>query len=175
MDAHAQAMMLGQGRWTVPLLAALAPAGGARFAEMAAALGIHASSLKRTLDALIAAGWIARNPGHGHPLRPEYLLTADGRIAAQTAARIGRSCARIALEPTALNRWSLPIVHALDGQSRRFSELGRRLDPITPRALSLAIKHMVGQELVARAVVDSYPPTPLYSLSESGAELAAAL
>ena len=46
---------------------------------MLARLGLSRSMLTASLTQLIEAGWLQRNPGHGHPLRPEYVLTDAGR------------------------------------------------------------------------------------------------
>ena len=56
-----------------------AAAGGSRFAVMLARLGLSRSALAASLAQLQEAGWLRRNPGHGHPLRPEYVLTAGRR------------------------------------------------------------------------------------------------
>ena len=60
------------------MLAELERQRGARFVALANRLGVSRDSLTRTLGALIDAGFVARNPGHGHPLRPEYILTKRG-------------------------------------------------------------------------------------------------
>jgi DNA-binding HxlR family transcriptional regulator len=59
---------------------------GSRFATLSGVLGVSGESLRRTLVALLDDGLVARNPGHGHPLRPEYVLTAAG---AEVAPRAG--------------------------------------------------------------------------------------
>src|SRR4029079_6119097 len=64
-------------RWSVPVLAELArgDAGGGRFANLRRRLGVSGESRRRTLATLVEAGLVARNPGHGHPLRADYVLT----------------------------------------------------------------------------------------------------
>src|SRR3954451_13536929 len=73
-------------RWAAPALALLGQRGGARFVELQRRLDVGRESLRRALDALIAGGLARRNEGYGHPLRPEYVLTARGRNAAPVAA-----------------------------------------------------------------------------------------
>ena len=52
----------------------------------------------------------ARNPGYGHPLRPEYVLTTQRRGAARRcAALLARGRRRASL----LRKWSLPVLAAL--------------------------------------------------------------
>lgn len=166
---------LATGRWTVPVLALLAEEKGARFARLVGGLDIPRESLVRTLDHVAAAGWVARNPGHGHPLRPEYVLTPKGEMAGAACARMMVVRRRLDLAPTSLPRWSLPILGRLEEDAARFSDLRERLSPVTPRALSLALQHMVAGRVVARRVDLGYPPTPLYGLAPPGRELAASL
>ena len=79
MIAETEFRKLVAGRWLVPLMAHVGAEEGARFAAMRARLGLSRSALAASLAQLQEAGWLRRNPGHGHPLRPEYILTAAGR------------------------------------------------------------------------------------------------
>src|SRR4029450_5423618 len=73
---------LFHNRWSVPILAELHRQRGSRFVTLARTLGLSRESLRRTLAALTESGLVGRNPGYGHPLRPEYVLTRAGeRIA----------------------------------------------------------------------------------------------
>ena len=151
-------------RWTAPLLAELHRTNGAKFVTLVNRLGIPRETLIRTLRALIRSGWVRRNPGHGHPMRPEYLPTAKGR-------RLGGACERLLfllrrrqLEDVALKKWSMPVLHALVGGPRRFSELKRTLGPVTTRALALAIRDLVGAGLVSRSVSEDAPPEVRYGV-----------
>jgi DNA-binding HxlR family transcriptional regulator len=166
---------LGRHRWTVPLIATLAARNGGRFIELLNVLGVSRDSLSRTLDASMAIGWVVRNPGHGHPLRPEYILTDSGRAAAISCAAIAAAQVKIALPPTSLTRWSLPLLHLVDLGERRFSNLLRALPQSNPRALTQSLKSMIGQQLLDRQVINSFPPTPEYGLAPRGMVLAEAL
>ena len=103
-------IQLGSHRWLIPLLADLAAHRGARFVELIHRLGLPRDSLTRTLDAAAAIGWAQRNPGHGHPLRPEYILTEAGKAAAARAATIADAQASIGLPPGGATRWGLPLI-----------------------------------------------------------------
>lgn len=167
---------LTAGRWLVPLMAHVADAGGgARFAAMLAQLGLSRSALTASLTQLQEAGWLARNPGHGHPMRPEYLLTTAGEPIAQFCSGLMKQRARLGLEPGQLPRWSLPIVARLDGARARFNTLRGELRPVTPRALSLTLKQMLAVDLVDRSLEDEFPPIAIYGLTSRGQDLAAAL
>lgn len=166
---------LTAGRWLVPLLAYVEAAGGARFAEMLAKLGLSRSALAAGLWTLQQAGWLRRNPGHGHPLRPEYVLTEAGAQIAAFAGRVMAERERLGLEPGQLFRWSLPILVRLRGEPARFSALRAALPPVTPRALSLTLKQMLSTNLVDRTLADEFPPIAIYGLTGRGERLAAAM
>lgn len=165
---------LAQGRWTAALLADLAAHGGARFVELLNRMGVSRDSLSRTLEAAASQGWVERNPGYGHPLRPEYILTAEGKRMALLAAQIDRARNAVGIERGGLARWSVPIIWSINAGNRRFNELSRALRPASPRALSQGLRRLSEQRLVTRQLLDGYPPSSLYSLTGDGKILAQA-
>jgi DNA-binding HxlR family transcriptional regulator len=166
---------LTSARWLVPLLAHLEAHRGSRFAAMLSQVGLSRSVLAASLETLQEASWVRRNPGHGHPLRPEYVLTEAGERVAAFASRVMEQRQRLGLEPGQLPRWSLPIVVRLGGAPARFSELRASLLPVTPRALSLALKQMLAVDLVDRTLEADFPPTAIYELTGRGEQLAGAM
>ena len=62
-------------RWAVPILAVLHREKGAKFVTLGSRLGVSRDSLRRSLDRLTQQRLVRRNPGYGHPMRPEYVLT----------------------------------------------------------------------------------------------------
>ena len=153
-------------RWSAPVLAELLRQKGSRFAALSGLLGIGRESLRRTLDSLLSLGLVARNPGYGHPLRPEYVLTGSGE-------KVARRCARLlaaADEEVLLRKWSLPVLAALD-RPARFSKLRGALPGVTPRALAAALKDLASAGLVERNVEDAYPPTVTYATTPRGRRL----
>jgi DNA-binding HxlR family transcriptional regulator len=166
---------LGQARWTAPLLAELARRDGARFVELLAALGIARDTLTQTIAHATTQGWVMRNPGYGHPLRPDYVLTDAGLRLAGPCARMGGVLAGARIEPAGLPRWSLPIIVCLDPDAVRFSRLREALAPVTGRALSLNLKHLQALDLVGRRIVGEYPPASFYGLLPLGREIAGCL
>jgi DNA-binding HxlR family transcriptional regulator len=167
-------VQLGSHRWLVPLLADLAAHKGARFVELVHRLVLPRDSLTRTLDAATAIGWVQRNPGHGHPLRPEYILTEAGAAAATRAATIAGVQQEIGLPPGATTRWGLPLVAGIGAGNDRFNALSRLLAPATPRALSQGLTALGKHGLVKREVLDMRPPASRYELTNGGRLLAAA-
>jgi DNA-binding HxlR family transcriptional regulator len=145
---------------------------GLRFAELLGRLGLPRDSLVRALELAQAHGWIGRNPGHGHPLRPEYLLLAAGMKVAEQAAGLGQKLADAAIAPGELTRWSLPTLRAMALGEARFNDLARSLSPASPRALSLTLRALAANDLVVREVEDGFPPSSRYRLTERGLRLA---
>ena len=167
------AIALFHHRWAAPILAELRRQKGSRFAALAGVLGVSRESLRRTLAALIELGLVARNPGYGHPLRPEYVLTARGEQVAQRCSRLLTALG--AAREVALRKWSLPVLLALR-RAGRFSELRNELPGITPRALAMALKDLQAAGFVERRVdEDAYPPTVVYAATSSARPLQRAL
>ena len=152
-----QLVELFHHRWAPPALALLDQRGGARFVELQRKLGVTRESLRRALDGLIELGYVRRNEGYGHPLRPEYLITEDGRAASELAARVSASRAR----DTLLRKWSVPVLAALD-EPRRFSEIRATLPGVTPRALAISLRDLEEAGLVRRDVRPTRPPSTVY-------------
>lgn len=68
-------------------------------------------------------------------------------------------------------KWKLPILIALSFGKKRFKELERDVEGITPRMLSKELRDLEVNELVIRMVYDTVPVTVEYSLSEYGKSL----
>jgi DNA-binding HxlR family transcriptional regulator len=157
-------------RWAPPALALLAERGGARFVELQRRLGVGRESLRRALDRLVELGYVRRNTGYGHPLRPEYVLAPRGRLAAALAERVLR-----AGDPeTLLRKWSVPVLAELANE-RRFSELNAALPGATPRALALALQELESARLVRREVRATRPPSTAYRATAAGRRVQRAL
>jgi len=161
-------------RWAVPLLAELDHhGGGERMVVLRNRLGIGRESLRRTLDALIEQGLVRPNPGYGHPLRPEYLLTDRGAAVATACSLLMASLRRLGIERVALNKWSMPVIAALEqGDGRRFGQLRDDLPKVSPRALAMALKSLAAAGLVERDLIDSFPPTARYRLAAQAVTVA---
>jgi DNA-binding HxlR family transcriptional regulator len=73
------------------------------------------------------------------------------------------------------DRWSLLIVQALLGGTRRFNELLDELGGIAPNVLSQRLKRLEREALVVSRPYSRRPPRFAYELSAAGQELAGAL
>jgi len=160
--------LLSSGRWLIPILAHMSREGGGRFGALVRRLDISRSVLSSHIDTLEKLGWLSRNPGHGHPLRPEYRLSSRGAALARWSMQVLEQGERVGVNPRLLGRWSLPLMFELKPAPKSFSILERALVPVTPRALSLALQQLQEVRLLERQ-------RQLYGLSERGQEFAAPL
>ncbi|MBI5868181.1 MAG: winged helix-turn-helix transcriptional regulator [candidate division Zixibacteria bacterium] len=168
MRSFLQPADLFHHRWSVPILAELYRSSGSRFVVMANQLGISPDSLHHTLDALMRHRWIRRNPGYGHPLRPEYILTPTGATLAPGCSRLLKLLQSIEFEEVGLRKWPMPVLLAIQTGRERFSDLKASLRGITSRALTLALKDLQTAGLIERTILDEYPPTTRYKLTGKG-------
>jgi DNA-binding HxlR family transcriptional regulator len=69
------------------------------------------------------------------------------------------------------DKWSLLVISLLGGGTRRFSELRREIDQISQRMLTLTLRQLERDGLVARTVYPVVPPRVEYRLTPLGATL----
>ncbi len=163
--------LLTQYRWVIPVLTELHRGKGAKFVTLSTRLSVSKDALRRTLSHAAELGWVMRNPGHGHPLRPEYVLTAAGKNPALWCARVYQVMLRLGVTEIALRKWSVPIAVGLGEGQQRFNQIRSIFPQLTARALASALKDMQAVNLVVRKVMPSYPPTTFYSLTANGRAL----
>lgn len=156
-------MDLFDKRWNVRILALLHELNGARFAVMKHELEINADSLTRSLQFLSYKGWVERNPGYGHPLRPEYVLTSRGQAMAQECGKLVNVVERLNVADTVYRKWSVPLLVTINGGIARFNGLRNAL-AISPRALTHGLQRLCASELVLQQSE--------YSLTPSGSQIA---
>jgi DNA-binding HxlR family transcriptional regulator len=68
-------------------------------------------------------------------------------------------------------KWTLLIVRDLSEGSARFCELERSLEGISPRTLSLRLRALEEEGIVARHTFPEVPPRVEYALTEKGVAL----
>jgi len=136
-------------------------------------LGVGRESMKRTLTALVEMGLVMRNPGYGHPMRPEYVLTKRGARLAPACAKLWKSIKKLDVEAVALKKWALPALGALGSSGERFGEVALALGAVTPRALAQALKDLQDAGVIERRVHDGAPPFAEYRVTKRGRKLAA--
>ena len=156
--------------WSLPILSSLHEGVPGRQAALLKATGASRTAFAQSLQHLIEIGLLERNPGHGHPLRPEFRLTPLGVEMAGLANKILK--ATEASDQDLLRRaWTVPILTSLR-QPNYFNDIKRSLTPITDRALSQSLKSMEQRNWVQRRIHDTArPPRTLYQAINLGQEI----
>jgi len=147
--------------WSLTILSLMQSGTPGRQAALLAASGASRTAFGTSLAHLIDIGMVVRNPGHGHPLRPEFQLTKRGTVAGKFANQIRQ--VGDARDSALLRRvWTLPILSSLS-RPRYFNDIRRHLMTITDRALSQSLTAMGRHQWVERSVDNSArPPRCLY-------------
>jgi len=177
MEAETEMMLnLFHHRWSLPVISELQKLSGAKFVTLVNKLKISRDSLNRTLKKLIEEKWIERNPGYGHPMRPEYILSDSGTKLGSSCTAIVDEVERLDLSKIALNKWSLPILSSICERGQRFSDLKAQFPSITPRALTQSLKSLSERGLIERVVdTNQYPPLVEYKISTKSINLCGGL
>jgi DNA-binding HxlR family transcriptional regulator len=68
-------------------------------------------------------------------------------------------------------KWTLLVIRDLADGSRRFCELERSLQGISPRTLSLRLRGLEAEGVVERQTYPEVPPRVEYALTEKGRDL----
>mgnify|MGYP003083969286 CR=1 FL=1 len=68
-------------------------------------------------------------------------------------------------------KWTILILHLLEGKAVRFNELQRELGTITQATLTKQLKQLEKDGLINRKVYAQIPPKVEYSLTEIGQKL----
>ena len=157
--------------WSLNILALLHQGVPGRQAPLLAATNASRTAFASSLEHLVQLKLLERNPGHGHPLRPEFRLTETGAIAAETAGRIVRAVPDDREFALLRRSWTVPVL-ALTAAPRRFSVLRSGLEPITDRALSASLHQLEAREWIRRDIdTSSRVPFPTYLAANRGLEV----
>jgi DNA-binding HxlR family transcriptional regulator len=143
--------------------------------ELRNGLGISGESLRQTLTWMIGQDWVQRNTGYGHPLRPEYVLSAQGARLARAAALIMPVLSETGIQDAVLRRWALAVLHLVALGRDRFSLIRAGLPRLTPRALATTLRRLEHASLVKRVVQHTYPPSVRYTTARGARRVLAAL
>lgn len=153
--------------WAIPILSSLHAGVAGRQAPLLAATGASRTAFAQSLDHLISLGLLERNPGYGHPLRPEFRLTKLGISAAAIANRI-QSVTADEDQDLLRRSWTLPVLTAIYRPSH-FNDIKRNLRTISDRALSQSLKTMEVRSWVQRSIDEAArPPRSIYCAVNTG-------
>ncbi|MBO6765252.1 winged helix-turn-helix transcriptional regulator [Maricaulis sp.] len=161
--------------WSLKILSLLDGGVPGRQAPLIAASGASRSAFAASLEHLIRIGLLERNPGHGHPLRPEFRLTQKGIAAAAIARRIVEIVPDDNAFAVIRRSWAVPIL-AVTERPARFSAIKTGLGSITDRALSQSLGALEQQAWVRRDIdVSQRTPFPIYHAINEGRQISRAI
>ncbi len=160
-----------QKRWTAPILQLLWQHKGAKYITLVKTLGASPGAVRSTLRDLIKREWVMKNPGYGHPMRPEYILTSKGADVANRCNSLLHGLENAGLEEMHRSKWAVTVLHCLSEGPLRFSELKAAIPAVTDRSLVLCLKVLCKSGAVVRKVEDTFPPSVSYSLSHDAMAL----
>ena len=158
-------------RWNILLVAELHRHSGAKFITLVQGLEVSRGSLSASLADLIDLGYVQKNTGHGHPMRPEYLLTRHGLAIGDDCLSLVRILQRKDEVDLAFRKWTLPLVVAIGARRLRFNQLRSSLRNATPRAIAIGLKSLLKHGWADRSIIDDYPPTAGYELRGKGQQI----
>ena len=161
--------------WSLKILALLHTGVPGRQAPLLKATSASRTAFASSLEHLVQLGLLERNPGHGHPLRPEFRLTRSGVKAAEIADRIVKAVPDESEFALLRRSWTVPIL-ALTDTPRRFSSIKSDLATITDRALSTSLYQLEACEWLQRDIDTSRRvPFPTYLAVNRGIEISRAI
>jgi DNA-binding HxlR family transcriptional regulator len=82
-----------------------------------------------------------------------------------------RSCPVCRTAEIISGKWTLLVIRDLAESNRRFCELERSLEGISPRTLSLRLRALEECEIIERHTYPEVPPRVEYTLTEKGRAL----
>jgi len=157
--------------WALKILALLDSGVAGRQAPLLAATKATRPAFSASLRHLNELKLLEKNPGHGHPLRPEFRLTPRGIEAAAIAGHVINAAPDDEALTILKRNWSVPIL-AIARTPTRYSAIKTRLGKITDRALSQSLYFLEERDWLAREInVSHRAPYPTYHAIEKGAEI----
>ncbi len=161
--------------WSLDILALMHAGTIGRQSSLLSASKAGRTALTQSLNHLIDIGLMERNPGHGHPLRPEFRLTPQGAEIAIFADKIKRVVSNPCEQHLLRRAWNIPVL-VVSQKPRYFTDIRNDLLSITDRALSQSLKQLEAQHWLLRKIDPDIRPTrPLYQASNVGACISQAI
>jgi DNA-binding HxlR family transcriptional regulator len=92
-------------------------------------------------------------------------------MACQVDALFFADCAARSFFDQVANKWSVMILTLLTEKPTRFNEMRRKMEGITHKALTQALRRLERNGLIARKVLNTSPVAVEYSITELGRTL----
>ncbi len=89
-----------------------------------------------------------------------------GKEACQAKLRASRDALEVIQ-----GKWRIPIIVSLTYGNKRFGEIKKDIEDISPKMLSQELKELEMNKLISRTLYDSMPVTVEYALTPLGASL----
>ncbi|MCE7999428.1 MAG: transcriptional regulator [Rhodobiaceae bacterium] len=157
--------------WSLKILSLLQSGTPGRQAPLLAATKASRSSFASSMEHLVQLGLLERNPGHGHPLRPEFRLTPSGKRAAVIAGRVMENVLDEDAFVVIRRSWAVPILAVTDVPAR-FSHIKSELGGISDRALSQSLFVLEERAWLKREIdVSHRSPFPTYHAVNAGQKI----
>tara|TARA_R110000850_G_scaffold122186_2_gene240158 strand:+ start:1174 stop:1551 length:378 start_codon:yes stop_codon:yes gene_type:complete len=86
-------------------------------------------------------------------------------------SRFSVDCPSRLLFDQVADKWSMMIMTVLSSGGTRFNDLKRRLEGVSQKSLSMTLKRLERNGIIARSVVASTPPGVLYEMTPLGLTL----
>lgn len=147
----AQLALLTHHRYALPALAQLHIQRGSKHVTLVHRLGAHRLAVTQAVDTLIELGLAIPNPGYGHPMRPEYILTERGQALGPACVHINATLDRFGLAEFGLRKWTLPTILAVHQGAERFGDIRAALTFATDRAVSQCLNGADDEGILRRA------------------------
>ncbi|WP_282607823.1 winged helix-turn-helix transcriptional regulator [Pelagibius sp. Alg239-R121] len=161
--------------WSLNILALMYAGITGRQAPLLSASQASRTAFSASLVHLTDLDLLERNPGHGHPLRPEYRLTPKGAEIAKIAGKIADAVPGSAETAILRRSWTIPIL-AVTGRPRHFTEIKSKLLSVTDRALSQSLYQLHDREWLRRDIdLSKRPLRPTYQATDIGVRISRAV
>lgn len=161
-------LALTHHRYAIPAIAELWKAEGCKLVTLIYRSGSSEGAMKQTLAYLIEQEWAMRNPGYGHPHRPEYILTETGTKFGKVCTDAVELARKQMAQDVAFDKWSLPVLHTILVGARRHKEIRAALPTITPRALSQALANLEAAGWIEKVMLSLHPVKIEYRPTSQG-------
>lgn len=156
--------------WALSILAQFHKGVAGRQAPLLIATGASRTAFRQSMEHLIEIGLVERNPGYGHPLRPEFRLTKQGEVAAKFAFE-AQQIADFKEHDILRRNWTIPVLISVR-EPQPFGEIRRNLPRITDRALSQSLHLLEDRQWIKRDIDGmSRPPKALYCAANAGSRI----